>query len=353
MIRLSLNIKLLIVFIVVLVGFVITEFLFTDVEKRVYNLKMQQAVQLTKKWYKIVKYQKEIRDIKSDAISNIPNKYMMGDDFTEITTTLGTLNAKEISTNPDFSALVVRWLKESDIKSDDKIGIIISGSFPAIAISTLAAMQTLDLDVVLMSSLGASSYGANQPEATWLDIESWLIEFGDLKYKSILVSRGAESDAGLGMMDEGIEIIKKAADRNKVDLFIPESLNHSIQKKADILMEHNISLLINIGGNQSALGRCAHSNSIPNGYNETIHLCNHEERGIIQELNSKGIPLISFLNIKDIAYEYGMDMSPGKSYMESIKLFEKKRVNKVVLTIILVVNILSIWLFKPVLIIKK
>lgn len=344
--KLSLNIRLLIVFTVVMIGFVISESCLKDTEEKTYSIKMQQAVELTKKWFRIIQVQKEIRGIESDAKSNIPYRYMLGDDYTFLTTTIGTLNAKEISANPDFAALMVRWIEEANIKPGDKVGIIVSGSFPALAISTLAAMETLGLDIVLMSSLGASSYGANQSNATWLDMENWLIEYGDMKYKSTIVSIGAENDNGLGIIDEGIELIREAAGRNERDLFIPENLMHSINKRVEILVKENVSLLINIGGNQTAVGRCAHSAAIPNGFNEALHLCHDEERGIIQELNSKGVPIINLLNIKDLAFKYGIDISPGKSYAKSSMLFNEKKTNKVALSIVLGMSILIITVIK-------
>ena len=340
--QLSLNIRLLIVFVVFMAGFIVSNFGFAGIEKKEYDLQMQQAVELTKEWFKIVQYQKEKRGINSDVTSNVLHNYMIGNDFTPITTTLGSLNAKEISTNPDFAALIVKFIKKAEIENGETIGVILSGSFPSLAISTLAALQTLKLDVVLMSSLGASSYGANQPDATWLDIETWLIENGGLKYKSLLVSMGAENDNGSGISDEGIRLMKEAAYRNNRELFIPESLNQSINKRVNIFTSKDISLLINIGGNHASLGKCTHSVSIPNGFNNTIQLCDDNNRGVIQEINSHGVPIINLLNIKGLASKYGIDIYPGIRYSESLNLFNKTKQNQVAHTVVLIICLLSL-----------
>ena len=73
-------------------------------------------------------------------------------------------------------------------------GLVVSGSFPALAVSALAALTVLDMEVLMMSSLGASSYGANQPGASWIDMENWLIRRGGLRYCSALVSAGGRSE---------------------------------------------------------------------------------------------------------------------------------------------------------------
>lgn len=342
--KLSINNRLFIAFIILLVGFILTNFCFVSTKERSYKQEMSSAVELTKEWFNIVKQEKELRGIHTDAISNVPNKYLLGDDFTMSTTTLGSLNAKEISTNPDFSALMVRLLKTANIEEGKTIGVIASGSFPALSISTLAALQTLKMNVVLMSSLGASSYGANQAEATWLDIENWLIEKGNLKFKSQIVSKGAENDVGLGLTDEGNEILENAGKRNNRILYTPQDLSQAINDRVNIFCSNKIDLLINIGGNQAAIGSCTHSVSIPNGLNKKIQLCDDKYRGVIQEINSKGIPIIHLLNIKDLASRYMLDLSPGIEYSESTNLYTITKNNSITRSIILTLELLTIGL---------
>ncbi|PKP34205.1 MAG: hypothetical protein CVU00_07920 [Bacteroidetes bacterium HGW-Bacteroidetes-17] len=337
--NLSLNIRLLIVFSTLLIGFMISNFLFTTNKNSVYEKEMHQAVDLTKKWFDIIKNQKENRGIHSDAVSNIPYSFLLGNDFTTITTTLGSLNAKEISTNPDFSALIVRLIKEAGIKESAKVGVILSGSFPSLSIATLAALQTLDLGAVITSSLGASSYGANQETATWIDMENWLIGDGGLKYHSEIVSKGAENDIGSGLSNEGNVFLEDAAIRNDRSLYSPQNLTQAITDRVDLFVSNNISLLINIGGNQAALGSCTHAVSIPNGLNKNIPICDDKDRGVIQEINAMGIPVINLLNIKELAKRYEMDISPGIQYSASNKLYIEKHINKIILSITLLVSL--------------
>ncbi len=322
--RLPVNIRLLLVFAVLLAGLLLVHFRFTRIVPLEESRQMEQAASLAREWFRIIGEEKEARGIRSDAPTSVPNRGMIGDDFTFLTTTLGSLEAKEISTNPDFGALMVRLLNEASAGKEDRAGLIISGSFPALAVSTLAAFQVMDMDAVVMSSLGASSFGANQPGATWIDMESWLIREGGLRYRSSLVSAGAENDRGEGLTAEGMGLIRDAADRNNMELYIPDGLTTSIRFKSRILEQDNISVLINIGGNQAALGGCAHASTLPNGLHRKLRLCSHPDRGIIQDINNKGIPVIHLLNIRDLASRYGIDTAPGRKYAESTYLYTER-----------------------------
>ena len=101
---------------------------------------------------------------------------LIGVEYSPITTTLGNLKAKRSSTNPDFAALIVRWFHEIDLKKGDIIAIGGSGSFPALILATICAAEVMKLKPVIILSLGASSYGANRPNFTYLDIENFLFQ---------------------------------------------------------------------------------------------------------------------------------------------------------------------------------
>ncbi|HUW92772.1 MAG TPA: poly-gamma-glutamate system protein [Bacteroidales bacterium] len=339
------NIKLLIAFVVLLIATTISVSLFRKQLPLAYGKEMAESVELTKRMFKVIKQLKLDRNIESDALSNVPYSFMIGDEWSEITTTLGSLEAKEISTNPDFSALIVRLLHEANITEGDKVGIILSGSFPSLAISVLAALQTMEIESVVMSSPGASTFGANQPGATWTDMESALKKQG-LHFNTVLVSIGAGDDSGAELSDEGLAIIRNTAYRNKVDLYIPPTLLESINKRVEIFKAANISLLINIGGNETALGNCNHSLSIPNGLHSKLSVCTDENRGLIARMNESGIPFINMLDLKDLASMYGIDVSPGTNYSESTGLYNTIITNKTVLGIILIISLIPILLLR-------
>ena len=202
------DIKLLIAFVVLVVGTVIIITLLMSKQPVKGVKEMREAVELTKEWFTVIDNMKREKSIISDAHSNVPYNYLIGDEWSEITTSLGSLEAKETATNPDFAALIVKLVQDVGIEKGERVGVIFSGSFPSLAITVLAALQTMEIDAFVMSSLGSSTYGANQPAATWIDMEGRLIRDSGMQYSSALVTMGAEGDAGLDLEQEGINEIK-------------------------------------------------------------------------------------------------------------------------------------------------
>lgn len=346
MMRLNLNIKLLLAFCILLAGTIAADSLYRKRRPMDSVEKMNQAVELASEWFTIIEDLKTERNVVSDASSNVPNSFMIGDEWTEMTTSLGSLQAKEISSNPDFAALIVRLMDEAGVQEADRVGLIVSGSFPSLAISSLAALQVSGNDVILMSSLGASTYGANQADVTWLDMEEALIRRGGLKYRSMLVSMGADYDAGYGILDEGREMIQGAADRNNIELYIPDDIIASIEKRVEIMSSGDISLLINIGGNQASMGTCAHTLSIPNGLNMQFKVCDDADRGVISRMSEQGVPFINLLDMKNLASSYGIDMAPGNSYSRSTNLYTSTQSNKTLILVILLIALVPVALLR-------
>ncbi len=327
------NVRLLCVFLVAAIGFTLTETLWKKCEQRHDASTMRLAAGLAREWFERVGSEKEKRGIVTDAKTGTRYSYMLGDDWSSITTTLGALEAKEIAADPDFAALVAMWLGEAGLDSTDRVGVMLSGSFPSLAISTFAALRTLGMDAVVVSSLGSSCYGANQPRATWIDIESWLAEDPDFGFRSSMVTMGAEGDAGGGLSDEGIEVMRSAAVRNGVKLYLPESLEESIAAKTELFERREVSLVINIGGNQASMGGCPHSTVIPNGFNRSLSVCGHRDRGVISRLADKGMPYIHLLNIRDLANRYRI--SSGFEDKSGCLLYSDLKINKIAVLFVL------------------
>ena len=305
--------------------------------------KMSQASILAAEWFEVIGKVKKEKGLIQQENENLKYPGLIGLEYSEITTTLGSLDAKYTSNNPEFAALTVKFLDDAGIDSNSVVGVISSGSFPSIAISTLAALQTIGAKVVMISSLGASSYGANDPSATWIDMEYWLCEKAGLIYRSSIVTLGAEDDSGLGLQEDGIALLEQAAQRCHVSLYKPKSFNESLNTKLKLLTSNKISLLINIGGSQVALGKCPHGSLIKNGYHKSINTCNDSDRGLIFRIAEKGIPVIHFLNIKSLAVEYGLPIAPEQIFSKSEILYLEKAPHKIHFVIFLIIIVTALF----------
>ncbi len=303
---------------------------------------MNYAVLLSEQWMGSIDSVVSVRGLSTEKDLSTPHNGVIGIDYSPITTTLGVLESKELSTNPNFAALIVRYLVDAGIDSTKTVAVTMSGSFPGLAISTIAALQTLKTKAMIVSSIGASSYGANRPELTWLDMENILQQDG-MKYHSSLVTPGAEGDSGAGLFDNGKGFLIDAAERNNVRMFIPETFQEAINKRLQLFQQAKISLLINIGGSHAILGNCPHGESIPNGFHETLFSCFEKERGVIVRVSEQGIPVIHLLNIRSLGEKFGVHSS---SVRQAGTIFENIQYNKIIVLCAIVMIFVIVILFK-------
>jgi len=78
-------------------------------------------------------------------------------------------------------------LMESELKKNDVVAVAFTGSLPGLNIAVLSALQTLNLKPLVITSVGASNWGANDPYFTWLDMERLLYDAEIFNYRSLLL----------------------------------------------------------------------------------------------------------------------------------------------------------------------
>jgi poly-gamma-glutamate system protein len=163
------------------------------------------AMELMRRSAQAVRQEKLRIGIPVDRHLDTTDSGLIGVEYTDITTTLGSLSAKRTSTNPAFAAVVVDMLDQAGVRPGDRVAVSFSGSFPALNIAVLSAARVMDLHPVIISSVGSSMYGANQPEMTWLDMERILADKGLFPYRSNAASLGGIAGTRGGLDGTGIE----------------------------------------------------------------------------------------------------------------------------------------------------
>ncbi len=248
-------------------------------------------------------------------VVNDPNQTaLIGQEFSLITTDRGELDAKLSSTNPNFAAIVVQLLKDAGVRQGDNIAISFTGSFPGINLSVLSAIEVLKLNPIIITSVGSSNYGANDPYFTWLDMESILYKSNIIHSKSVAASIGGGFDIGRGLSPEGRDLIIKAIERNDVEFINEKHLENSISRRLEIYEKHSngmpIKAYINVGGGIASLGNTINGKLIPPGLTQFLPLRNFPVRGVIIEMGRKKVPIIHLLNISTLLADYGLPQSP-------------------------------------------
>ncbi len=139
---------------------------------------------------------------------NDPNETgLVGRPFSLITTDEGDLDAKLTTLDPNFSAGMVELMLEMRLQKGDTIAILLTGSMPGANIAVLTAANAIGLIPIMITSVGASQWGANHVDFTWLDMEEILYNKGFIQSKSIAASIGGRNDMGRLLSPSGREII--------------------------------------------------------------------------------------------------------------------------------------------------
>lgn len=274
---------------------------------------------------------------------------LIGERYTVITTTLGVLESKRTSTNPNFAAVIVDMLIKAGVKEGDYIGLTFSGSFPALNIAASAAAEVMNLKVLIMASIGASSYGANNPSLTYVDMAEYLYQKGYFSFRPEYISLGGSNDIGMEMPEDiKEEIITRMENLNKTIIYEPDfkkniSLRKSIFKKGGL----NMKAFINVGGNLVSMGQEGATFPNKNGLITKKNLVYSDDMGLLDYFLNQNIPVIQILDIKRLAYKYGLPVDPiGVPPIGSGDVYLQKEYNLIIPIISVVVSLLILSFYK-------
>jgi len=344
------NIVLGVISFLSLLAFIAVENSKVDVKQDWYKEKLE-AAQLSQKAAESLKNYRLEKGIFIDEINDPNQTALIGQEYTLTTTDRGYIEAKLSSTNPNFAAVIVQLLKDAGLKENDNVAVAMTGSFPGLNISALAALETLHLNPIMISSVGSSNFGANDPFFTWLDMETFLNESHIFKSKSIAASMGGGADIGRGLSPDGRKLITKAIERNNVEFINEKHLANSINKRLAIYEANSngkpIKAYINIGGGIASLGNTINGKLIPAGLTQFLPMQNYPMKGVIIEMGQKEIPIIHLLNISQLLSEFKLPVSPVPLPEPGDgKIFVEKRYSIIVTsvaTLLLVILILVVY----------
>lgn len=239
---------------------------------------------------------------------------LIGLDFSPLTTSLGSLEAKRTTTNPNFAALVVFLLKEAGVKRGDTIAVGASSSFPALIVALLSASKAMDLNPLLICSLGASQWGANNPDFHWLDMQDCLLEKGIFDFHHIALSLGGERDTGEDMSGEGRSFLQEKIEASGIFFLYEPDLRKNVETRMRLYegeaAEDSIKAFVNIGGSWSNMGEDSLVLKIKPGVVKTREVPSPKKRGVLFEMAAREIPVIHLLYIKGLVDRYGFIWDP-------------------------------------------
>ncbi len=239
---------------------------------------------------------------------------LLGEEWTPLVTTLGNLESKHLASRAVWARVLTQELHRIGIRQKDTVAAGFSGSFPGLNLALITACQALGARLIAISSVTASSFGANQPGFTWPEMEARLYRAGLIRPASAAISIGGEADCGEGLDSEArlvaIDIRRKTALALGASILDPPDLPSAISWRMDLYHRlapgHGPSLYVNIGGNAASMGSAAAILRQGNGWLRALPFDFSPERGVMARFAERNIPVLHLLNIRGLARRWGV-----------------------------------------------
>ncbi len=272
------------------------------------------AAQLAAESMEAVKHRRIELGHPVDPVVDPAQTGLIGAAMTPATSTAGRLEAKRISANPNFAAIVVSLLKRAGVQPGDTVAIGYSGSFPGLNIAVEAAVQTLELRPIGISSAAASQWGANLPDFLWLDMERTLFERGKIRFRSQAVSLGGMEDRGLGMSEATQQTLRQGIARNDLPTIEADSFTHSVEQRMELYRDRAagapIKCYINIGGGATSVGKSLGKKQFRSGLHRRLPARARDIDSVMTRFLAAGVPVIHLIRARALADHYGLETEP-------------------------------------------
>ena len=277
-----------------------------------------QAAELMKKGMDVLKGSRMESGVFID-IENDPNETgLVGSPFSLITTDEGDLDSKLTTLDPNLSAGIVDLMVQLNLSSKDTVALLMTGSMPGANIAVLTACKALGIHPISITSVGASQWGANQVDFTWLDMEKILFENDLIPTKSIAASIGGRNDMGRLLSPAGRNIITDNIQYHDIPIIRKDRLAENIEHRMDIFSGikkiSNYKAVINVGGGVASLGTSFNLRLLPPGVVIRSDISNIGRPGGIEGVLSKflnsNVPGLHILNIRPLTEQFKMPFAP-------------------------------------------
>jgi len=246
-------------------------------------------------------------------VVNDPNETgLIGHEFSLITSSRGSHEQKLRALDPNLAGVFVHLLKGARVGDGDRVAVAATGAFPLMNAAMIIAIEAVGATPVTITSIGSSMWGANDPDLTWLDMESILFDRGIIAHRSVAATRGGGDDRGRGLSPEGRRLVDAAAARNEVPLIDEDTLDESIARRMEAYDESadEYDAYVNIGGGLGSIGSTQVGRLIGPGLSRNLGEKNFPRRGTLVRMAERGVPIIHVPRADELVERYGLAADP-------------------------------------------
>ena len=139
-----------------------------------YELKIASAEKMDNALNVLKKYGRKYPFLSRDPFDT--RLVFLNTETSPLLTDIGKYEAKSTVLKPNFSALIIDQFSKSGLNKGDTVAVSMTGSMPGANIAVLMACEAMELEYILISSLGASSWGATDMNLSWPKMEKILYD---------------------------------------------------------------------------------------------------------------------------------------------------------------------------------
>ncbi len=327
-------------------GFIFVENFQKKVKHAYYQEKVA-AARLALEAMELLKEERLKRGLEIDPEVDPLKTGLIGSAMTLVTSDAGDLEDKQASINPNFAAIVLEMLKKTKVKEGDPVAVSFTGSFPALNLSVCAAIETLKLKPVVISSLASSQWGANELDFLWVDMERLFFERHIFSFRSAAASMGGKSDRGKEMTQTGRDLLKEAMQRNGLIPIQWHTIHENVDHRMKIYYQSGTpKVFINVGGGVIAVGKRAYKKALKPGLLLSEPKTDQKANSVMYRFLEEHVPVIHLEDPKRIAKRYGLSSHPTK--MPAIgegDIYFSKEYSSFLAGVILLAIILMLYMF--------
>lgn len=235
---------------------------------------------------------------------------LVGQQFSTITTDIGSFEAKLNGLNPNFAAAAVQILLEAGLKSGDEVAVAMTGSNPGANLAVLCACEVLGIKANTITSIGSTWWGANDPLFTWVDMQRLLIDKKTFSATAVAASRGGLDDAATGLSSAGRAELEAAAHRAGLPLLTAESADQAAkvwwESFKGAIKGPKYAAYINIGEGVASTGHSENGRLLSDGVHRRLPARNWPARGAMHLAADEGVQVIHLYDMTRVARNYGL-----------------------------------------------
>jgi poly-gamma-glutamate system protein len=253
-----------------------------------------------------------------DSINDPAGSGLIGSFHSAITTGAGNLEAKQTSINPNWAALVVRYLQQAGVRPGDPVAVGLTGSYPALNIAVLEAIETYGAVPLWIVSQGSTAWGANHPALTFLDMEHALAQAGLLHGRALAATLGGNNNAGAELDEEGRSALRGTIARRKVPFLDATPLSAAVDSQFARFTRasggRRIPLYINVGAGYASLGTMNAATLLATGLNPPaalLDLQGEPVEGVAAKFLAQGAHVLNLYDIEGLARRQGLPVAPA------------------------------------------